>query len=533
MPAVPIGPVTRYDRAIHWRIHDAYFAQRGVAAWLAGDIPQLSTSNFAVARQHASFVAALVRARGADATFTVLEVAGGSGRFAAHFMRALAEHEPDVAPAVRYVFSDYAPRTVREACTGPELSALVAAGRVVPAVFDTRGRPALRTLEGALLDEPVDLVLASYLCCVMPARMFRVVDGTWDELHVATTAHVTDGDPATVDELVAGWFADATVEGILGSLRTRNEWHAVAPPDSELDALHAQIRARHADGLARATFSYPQAFIEFLFASAAVLRPGGTIVVNDFGSAEHDPRRMTRMPKPRLYGNSLNYEVDFTLFDAVAAVSGLRMIRTHDRLRSIHTAVFAAAELPPATQEAFDAIHRRQRGGQDVLDFSATARLYLEQGDAGPAIRFLHRCIELDPYNPGFHHRLGEACIEAKLHDAARGHLRRGQALDPWLAHDFELLLGRAAAALGELDTAIAHYRISLSREPHPVTYANLASVHELRGDLPRALRCYQRALAFAPDDELITRVEALRDRWWQAMVAQVETDDGDEDANL
>ncbi|MEZ0229591.1 MAG: hypothetical protein ACAI25_13260, partial [Planctomycetota bacterium] len=69
-----------YDRSAIWRIHDAYFAERGSKAWTEGEIPFYATSNYAIARQHARAIIALVRVleeEGAvrpDETVCLLEV---------------------------------------------------------------------------------------------------------------------------------------------------------------------------------------------------------------------------------------------------------------------------------------------------------------------------------------------------------------------------------------------------------------------------------------------------------------------------
>jgi hypothetical protein len=52
-----------YDQSLHWRVHDAYFAQRGMAAWTSGDIPFFATSNYPIARQHARVLVEVFRNR--------------------------------------------------------------------------------------------------------------------------------------------------------------------------------------------------------------------------------------------------------------------------------------------------------------------------------------------------------------------------------------------------------------------------------------------------------------------------------------
>src|SRR5689334_22469606 len=115
-----IEPPTPFDRSLLWELHHAYFAERGIGAWKAGDIPFFSTSNAAYATQHARLFQAHVRdLEGAGivapgSPLTVMECAGGVGVFAANFLFALEDHDPALAARVTYLFTDYVEKSVRE-----------------------------------------------------------------------------------------------------------------------------------------------------------------------------------------------------------------------------------------------------------------------------------------------------------------------------------------------------------------------------------------------------------------------------------
>src|SRR5262249_13745848 len=149
----------RYDLSSLWKIHDAYFAARGGAAWSQGEIPSMATSSYAMARQQAKLLLALVKeleeqgALARNAEVGVLEVGAGSGRFAAMFLRALergcGEAGKALFPRIRYTFTDYSRANVRDALQDhPELAHHAKAGRLRPGILDLRNPRELCGLEG-------------------------------------------------------------------------------------------------------------------------------------------------------------------------------------------------------------------------------------------------------------------------------------------------------------------------------------------------------------------------------------------------
>jgi tetratricopeptide (TPR) repeat protein len=503
-----------YEQSVQWQIQDAYFAERGVAAWYDGDLPYLATSSRAAAQQQVGFLLAHLSTLGERPRFDILEVGGGHGAFCANFLRVLDESKSDLAGRVRYIFSDYAAKTVGEAASGPELRAAVAAGRVVPALCDLRRPEAPVALDGKPLEIKAAAVLASYVCDVMSPLVVRRVPEGWQRLHVSVDLEAeaeTDRELLLSELLRAG-----ATPGLLDKLQTEHHWRSWELP---ADA-HAALLERHAgiDG----TVAYPTAFFDFLAGSASLLAPGGVVVVNDLGTVE----RVSRVPKPLHYGNAIAHEVDFTLFDTLSEVSEWRVLRMNNPLRSLHTAVLMRNELPAATAQAFHHWFVERQDAQDLLDFSAAARLCAERKEWSRAIRHLERCLELDGGHMELLSRAGDACIESGHHRRAVEHLRRGLLLDESERHDFHFQLGRAHAGLHEYDAAAAHYEKSLVRESHHVTWSNLGFVYEKLGRMDEACLAYRRALAIRPGHgRAQDGLDRLKDRWWEELLQQLEAE--------
>ncbi len=522
---------TPYDRCLHWRIHDAYFAARGLSAWTQGEIPHLSTGNFALAQQHADLLCGVLDGLAADGGLPervdVLEIGSGSGDSAANFLVAMeAPERAHHAARVRYVLSDYSKRSVEEALARPSLECHVARGRLLPALFDVRTPDVVRSLDGEALELRPFAVIASYVCCVTPSKSFRREHGTvaLTELWVKTEADLFEEHMASTPErTLARLLRDPLKQNLLRDLVVRHDWRPV-DPEAALPT-HAGAIARLLDGMDAATFEWPYAFLDCLAALARRLHPEGFVLVNDYGAARRAELGGFKDRQFQNYGNTVNHPVNFAVFDAFAPDAGLELTRTQSPLRSIHVAAFtrspaALARLKPV----FERTHVGREDGEDVVDFSSAAKLYLDNREWSRAIRLLTRCTRLDPLNGEIWLRLAEANIELGEHATAEEHARAGMAADRDQRQDWEFLLGRITCLLERRQEAISWYRASLRRDDHPVTHTNLAVLYEEVGDLPKALRSLRRALALAPSyTRASERLEHLKGVWWKRLEAQAD----------
>jgi tetratricopeptide (TPR) repeat protein len=543
---VTVEPYVPYDESLPWRLHHAYFQQRGPAAWTLGEVPSQATSNLGQARQHAAFLSGLVKdleasgALSADDEVWVLEGGCGSGQFAANFIAALDELEgaPENAPVsglasrVRYVISDYAERNIRDVMASERIAPLVNAGRVIPATYDLRDPQRIRLVDGGTLTRALTMFIGNYLCCVLPMKQVQrreTPDGPlWSALWIESRADVTDPALASPDAYERAITEDATRANLLRDLELHFDWRPL-PPGVSLathvgDEVHAQILAKMTDGLPLATVGYPVHYLDFMRAIEPLLVEGGAIVTNDYGSTRRERLEGAFERRPQQYGNSLAQDVNFTVFDAFAAVAGFDILRTNDDLDSLHTAALTPHRFGPHAKREFGAqrVWGRQNG-DNLLDFVAVARSLQKQNEHSRALRFWLRCVAIDPYVSEFRYRLGETALDAGFPRVALEHLSAGLALDP-TGWDWEFMLGRAACVIDDNATAIAWYERSLVREPHPVTYTNLGSIHQHLGRLGEAWQCYKAALELDPNYKRANeRMDQLRQKVWNDAVSSFE----------
>lgn len=533
---VEIQPPTPFDQSLLWRLHDAYFSARGIDAWNQGEVPYYSTSNYASAKQHAGFLTSLVEAQiegkrlAGDAPIWILEVGAGLGRFATNFLRAVeVVAGPELFGRVRYVLSDYAERNLREACATDALKAHVEAGRVVPALYDLRQPDALRFLDTKVEPPPrFQMVIANYVCCVVPLKnlQHREAEG-WFEQWVRLEAKKKGVKRAgSVEALIEQMLADPTREGLVKSLGIHWEWRKKRLKKLYANGRHQAVLNALVRELKDATVGYPHAFIEFVDGAGKLLTPGGVVLVNDYGSV--NPKEIDGLSErePQIYGNSMANSINFAVFDAYAEVSGWHLMRSRDQLGSLHSAVLRP-EVPWTERErqGFDDNYVKSREGDDILDYTHTARQCASKKDYERALRYWRRAIELEPEFADHYYKAGDTAIDFGRYDMAVEFLEKGRLLTRGDASlDFEFQLGRATCLLQDYEASIAWYEKALKNENHQTTWTNLGVLYENAERWADAFRCFKTALEIDPAyGRAKDRLLILKDRLWRLKIEEFE----------
>ncbi len=518
-----------YDRSLLWRVHDSYFKGRGLGAWSDGEVPWYQTNNAGIATETAEFLIRLVQSLQTEGTLQpgatddvwVLEVGAGIGHFAANFCTALEQRLGEPGRAVlgrlRYVYSDYAERSVREALVTPHLQSWVQRGIVLPALYDLHDPGRLTLLDTEHTAAPICLVIASYVCDVMPCKLLQRVAGQWREQVVQVTAihEPEDADPvAALDRVLARAIGTAGLPEVDSTF----EWRDVDLASVLPGGLHAPLLELATAGLGDVSLAYPYPFMDFLAGNGPILLTGGAVAIHDYGPVSPERMQGVQDKRPSTYGNSLSHEVAFPLFDAFATLASWRLVRTHDALAALQTAMLRRdVDFSADLATAFARIWQDQTRGADLVDFGSAARVLVEQDQHAIAARFYQRALRLDPGNCELIAKLADACIEAGHPDVAKQSLLQGLELDPDRKHDFEFQMGRVCAQLDENDAAIHWYSRSLTREDHAVTHVNLGVVYETQGKFGQAYTEFRRAQGLDPNYQRAADcLDRIKDAWWQ-----------------
>lgn len=516
-----------YDRSVQWRLHDAYYAACGRAAWQDGQIPSFATSNFAMARQHAALFVEVVRELEASralpptGSLSVLEIGGGSGAFAANFLLALdtglGAEGKRVGQRVRYVFTDYAETTVREAVQARPLRNY--ARRLVPGLFDLRRPGPVRTFEGGAVDGPFTAVFANYVACVAPLKILRQRLGTWFEQLLSIGLEVPDDAPRlTPAQHVERLLANPTAALLMEHLDPETRWKEVDLDALFPDPLHAGAVRGTIGGLTEGVLTYPHTFVDCLRELRGRLVKGGLVLVADYGATDARDLESTEERVAQHYGNVVNHGVAFALFDAVAPLLGMSVARTTSPLRSVHVAALRLTRrLPASFRDAFQRLQVADSSGDDALVWGEAASRLAREGEFALAARLYERCVHLDPDSAELRFHLADTCVRARFDSVALEHAGAGQSLDVDSTFDFHFILGRVHYRGRRFGDAIAEYTLSLQRDKHPITWTNLGIAHEGQGELAEACDAYREALALKPDslhaNARLKAVEALRRR--------------------
>ncbi len=397
-----------FDQSLQWRIHDAYYASRGIAAWKEGALPYFGTGNYPAVRRDARLIVEvaeeLVRAGrlGPEEEIFVLEIGGGLGQFAYNFFRALREGcgkaGREIGARARFVFSDYSLASLQEAVGTSALEGLVRSGKLIAAQFDLRRPGELRDLEGRPMRPSFAAIVANYVCCAAPTKMFRKTQGGYEEKHVRFGLEAEK--EVAPGPLLEACLKEPTKPDLLKSLEACAEWRPVDLEAVLPHPLHAQAIRAATEGFAEATLAYPLVFLEALRALER-MAPGGMVLINDFGSILRENLKGLKDLEPTLYGNTLSCAVSFPVIEAFCRKAGWDMSLSDSPFSDVHTAAIRfMPEAPRSFREAFRKANAQKKKGEEMTDFACSGAEALEKKDYMRAIRQFMRCLRLDPESP-------------------------------------------------------------------------------------------------------------------------------------
>jgi tetratricopeptide (TPR) repeat protein len=525
-----------YQSSLQWRLHRAYFVARGQAAWTENTIPYAATTNAPIARQHIHVLLCLIDELESAGTISkdeglaVLEVGAGSGQFAQQIFEALAHDFGSKGLKLRerltWILSDFSRPTVDQAIATDAIKALVTEGKIVPALYDLTDPSSLTTLNQDGLHGRVIGMVASYVGCVLPIRYLRKHNEKWSECWVSLQVNLPDDAPApsTPAEVLEKLIAD--IDKPLDECIERNfDWHPVQLDDAVTRELHAATISAAVQDLDDATVGYPEDFFNALLDAKQRLVDGGIIFVNDLGKADHLAMAGLHDPLPTMYGNTLNHSINFSLLEPLARNGNFGLLRTVDKIGQLQQAIIRHG--PPLTQsleDVFRTWYVNTTDHQDLLDFEKAGQQAFQAGDYRRAMRLYRKCVVLAPRNPDLYYGLGRACLMGGLFSEAVESLEAGYRLDPELRLDFDFHLGRAFGSLGYHQQALEWYQQSVGRDPHPVTFSNMAETYFQKEDYDNAYLHWRKSLQLDPSHaSALEGIERLKLLFFQQRVASLD----------
>ncbi|GAB4198816.1 MAG: SAM-dependent methyltransferase [Roseiflexaceae bacterium] len=501
-PPLVIEPHRRFSESRLWAWQRAFFERRGAAAWNEAQVPHYITSNPAMAAAYARLIAGFLRdwrtALDPDQPVYLLELGGGSGRFAYHLLTRLhdlLERTPLRGLRVVYVLSDAAPAVIEAWRAHPWLQPLVAEGRLDFALFDAAAPAPLRLLSSGLTLTPETcanplVALANYVFDSIPQDLFAVQGGQLSECLAALTLPEPPAEPD-----------DPALLGRVGIAIERRLATKPCYDDPHWNSILAGYRERLGD----AVLAFPCAALgclRFLHHLA-----GGRLLLlsADKGYRSEDEIEGRQEPALALHG-SFSMSVNYHAIGAYARLLGGAVLQTSHQPAHLHVVGLLFGQPPDGSGETELAYYEAvERGGPD--DFFALKK-GIEPHYAALSLAQILAYLRLS----GWDSNIFWGCLPSLLARAAEADAGLRAELCAAAAHvwagyfpigeadDLAFHIGMLLYALGAYPQALRYWQYSLRLYgPHPSTTYNLAMTAYQLHQREVALTYLEQTLALHP----------------------------------
>ena len=217
--------MTRFDQSIIWSLLHRFYMEAGPEAWSNKIVPQRSTSNAFCADTYASIVATFFKeleAEGNSKPPLIIELGGGSGRFAWQFLNRLINYHfagGEECPEFTYMLTDGSTKNIESWKKKQRFIPLMESGVLETAQLLIEPDPVIRTDNGDLkpadlADRPV-IIIANYLFDSIASNMVRIRDHAIEQVFVEaqSTTHGFLKKPITTFESVSERFESRPIAG--------------------------------------------------------------------------------------------------------------------------------------------------------------------------------------------------------------------------------------------------------------------------------------------------------------------------------
>ncbi len=462
-----------------WSLNERFFQQAGPEAWKR--VPDYITTNPWNARIQADLVFGFLQDLAAegkldgDRPVTVIELASGTGRFAWHLHRMLAERLRDSRLAdtqVRLVLTDLVDSNLQVARNHEHFAAAFDAGNVTAVAWDMKSDAPPVPIDGPLV------LLANYLLDGVPQGAWVVADGLHELLMgIATPEGVDPDDPLLLDHISVHWDV-------------RPAAHA---------PLHQPLLAYYTDHVEGA-FTVPVTGLDLL-ERVRGWSPDSMVVVADKGV--HHLQDVARQALPRIaHHGSISMSVNLHAMAWWQTHLGGHALSSWHEGQGLDTMVLVNGVDPICTRRAY-----RRWEDLDAATWSTMRRMLPHQGPFTPRqalalLRFTgHEPLTLGLVADSLVTAIEEGAVAPTSVAAALERVSEATYVTGHQDVDFDL--GRLWAALGSHHRAVRHFSRSTTTSPgHASAWARLAACHHQLGEPDQARKAVLRALTLDPAHE-------------------------------
>jgi tetratricopeptide (TPR) repeat protein len=493
-----------FEESLIWDLQRRYFDEMGMAAWQSGVVPHYATTNPRQANAYAEMVVALykdyVRLSGAAAVtpLRILELGGGSGRFAYYLLRQLeviCAYEGISTTAFQYVLTDFTQSNLDYWRVHPRFQGYFESGALDMGLFDvTQPGPVALQISGELLgavpsSAPL-VVVANYLFDSIPQSLVYV---DRDTISPVTVSVSVEGDPATMSSaaLLEAMHLEYMIESATEPLFVEPEINAV------LEIYRGKVHD--------AFVLFPAIGMRCLAGLRTFSQAGLLLITADKGGHSLPSVCFSQPPSPTIHGSFSLHANYHALLTYCGLQGGLHAFPAH-AYYSVNTGCMLMLEHAAAYTST-------QRASQKYLD------------DTGPDAYFtLYKCVRAHLETVSIRDIL--AALRLSLYDSHQLNIYTSRigallsTLQPTEAADLLVVLGRCwenyfplqeerdlATILGSISYALDAYAWALfyfqqSTDiygPFSGTYYNMATCYHMLGDEAHARPLLEKVLAAEP----------------------------------
>ncbi|QRN95401.1 tetratricopeptide repeat protein [Archangium violaceum] len=506
----------RLSRSLLWGCQRAFFEHQGIEAWRQGLVPNFITSNPVIGRAYAQVVLGWMRdwcggARGEGGRllapdpgqpFYLIELGAGAGRFAFHFLEAFRQLRArsqlrDVA--FRYVMTDLPERNLEFWLSHPRLQPFLEEGLLDIARFDAERDEQLELRHSGIVLAPGTVanplaLVANYFFDSIPQDAFSLHDGVLHECLVSVASPRPEPELAAPDllERAVVSFEDHPAEGACYG-------------DVELDRILADYQERLDD----TTFLFPSSALRCLRRLQRLAGDRLLLLSGDKGHASEDELRERSSGVSLVkHGGAFSLMVNYDAIGQYFRRRDGQVLRPIHRHVSLHVAAFLLGQPPDGHGETELAYEEAiEKFGPD--DYSTLLKRLAKHYEE-MSLEELLAALRWSGWDSGMLMDIfpvlvaqAESADEPLRQEVCWAIQQVWETDYPLGAEEEDLAfhLGILLYVMDRPEQALTFFEHSLRLcDEEPGTYFNQGMCHvRLRQDA-RALECFERALALAPD---------------------------------
>lgn len=549
-----------------WQLMMDFYDEKGINSWSKGIVPSFVTSNAFIGRSYARIISGYIadlcdmkNAIDKSEPLYLIEVGGGSGKFAFHVLKALGCMQDRIDFSVDhivYILTDFTESNIKVWEQHPALKPFVESNRLDFAKFEAVNDKCLqlrrsgKVITKGQVKNPI-CIIANYVIDTLSHDIFRVHDGVLQEGLVSMGTQDFD-DAKEVKEFLGAVSNIETkymYRDIVGNLEdyyknvvtSPDQYHLARILEGYRDYFTSNPMTSNDDESARdsASFLLPIGFIKALRNLSDLSNGKALVVTGDKGALNLERFRGLSDPHIAFHG-SFSVMANFHAIKQYCEFrGGFAIMSQQDEVSlMVNAFVLCGSHNCPtifksiAEQDEMNLIlHKRFRqfihAFEDNIEYFSPNDFYLMQRSLreeaqNPSLPTLVSLLKLSCWDCEVFFKFRENIISQlpRVTVGLKNDLLRGADMI-WGNYyhldsdkDVAFELGRMMFGLQMWKRAIDYYQLSMSLcGEHHVTQHNMGLCYSSLGFMEKSAACFERSLELKPDYEKAKKwLEKIKD---------------------